>query len=132
MEIAHTAISLFYGLPFPKGLPTPAHQVTTDASVFLVIVALAAKSGFKNLKMTMILRTVLRDATAYFLVIFTSHFVLEMTLLLARVSVSVVGDRSDAEISPAKYSTLACRVSAQFELRQRTHPHRPLLCNVNA
>ena len=33
--------------------------------------------------------TILRDATKYFLVIFTAHFVLAMTLLLARVSSTV-------------------------------------------
>lgn len=38
-----------------------------------------------------ILRTIVQDATVYFLVIFTSHFVLEMTLLLARVNISVTG-----------------------------------------
>jgi len=40
--------------------------------------------------MPSILRTIVKDATVYFLVIFTSHFVLEMTLLLARVTVSVL------------------------------------------
>ena len=37
----------------------------------------------------MILETIAEDATRYFLVIFTSHFVLVMTLNLGRVSVTI-------------------------------------------
>ena len=66
-----------------------------------MIVVLAARSRFKDLKMPSILRTIVQDATVYFLVIFTSHFVLEMTLLLARVSISTIRDRSNVEIAPA-------------------------------
>jgi len=54
--------------------------------VFLVVVVLAFKSGLKGYKMPRILRIIVQDATIYFLVIFTSHLVFEMTLLFARVS----------------------------------------------
>jgi len=37
-----------------------------------------------------ILRTIFQDSTVYFLVIFTSHFVLEMTLLLARFNIQLL------------------------------------------
>ena len=39
--------------------------------------------------MSRLIRTIIQDATVYFLVIFTSHFVFEMALLLVRVSVYV-------------------------------------------
>jgi len=60
----------------------------TDSSVFLVIVFLAAKSGRNGYKMPKVFRTIVQDATIYFLVIFSSHFVFEMMLLFARVSTS--------------------------------------------
>ena len=41
--------------------------------------------------MSRLIRTIIQDATVYFLVIFTSHFMFEMTLLLVRVSVYVRG-----------------------------------------
>ena len=63
----------------------------TDLLAFLVIAIFAAKSGFIGFKLSRLLRTIIRDATVYFFVIFTSHFVFEMTLLLARVSTSLVG-----------------------------------------
>ena len=44
--------------------------------------------------MPRILRAIVQDATVYFLVIFTSHFVLEMTPLLARVSTPISGLRA--------------------------------------
>lgn len=50
-----------------------------------MIVVFAVKSGLIGYKMPRIFRTIIRDATVYFLVIFTSHFVFEMTLVLARV-----------------------------------------------
>ena len=49
--------------------------------------------------MPYILRAIVRDSTVYFLVIFTSHFVLEMTLLLARVSISILGGLTVVETS---------------------------------
>jgi len=67
MEIAFTAISLVY-----------------DSLAFLVIVIHAVRSGFEGIRMSRILRTIVQDTTIYFMVIFTSHFVFVMTLLLER------------------------------------------------
>lgn len=92
VEIAYTAISLFYGPPFFLSFRRVSFQltrVTTDFSAFVVIIVLAAKSGIRGFRMPGILRTIVQDATIYFLVIFTSHFVLEMTLLVARVKISI-------------------------------------------
>jgi len=68
--------------------PNSLTGLPTDSSVFLVIVVLAAKSGIAGYKMPRGLRTIVQDATIYFLVIFTSHLVFEMTLVFARVSIS--------------------------------------------
>jgi len=78
-------------MPFYLSSVTDA---TIDFLTFLVIVVLAAKSGLKDFKMPSIFRTIVQDSTVYFLVIFTSHFVLEMTLLLARVTISIVCART--------------------------------------
>ena len=85
-----------------------------------MIVALTIRSGLEGFKVPMILRTIVKDATVYFLVIFTSHFVLGMTLLFARVRISIIGfgGRGDIEISPARRSTLASCVSTRFETHQ--------------
>ena len=72
------------------------------------------QSGSKDFKMPTILRTIVHDAIVYFLVIFTPHFVLEMTLLLAKVSISTLGDGRGAEISPAESPALASYISAGF------------------
>ena len=98
-------------------------SLPTDTSVFLVVVALAAKSGLKGYKMPRILRIIVQDATIYFLVIFTSHFVFWMTLLLARVSTPTISNGSDAETSPDKSTTLTSYVSALFEThREKCSP----------
>jgi len=63
---------------------------TLDFLAFSLIIFLAAKSEVSRLGVPNILRTIAEDATRYFLVIFSSHFVLEMTLSLARVSATAV------------------------------------------
>lgn len=85
-HLALLRFAFFFARKFPSQL---TH--ITDFSAFLVIIVLAAKSGIKGFRMPGILRTIVQDATIYFLVIFTSHFVLEMTLIVARVSTSIVG-----------------------------------------
>ena len=67
---------------FAKNLGEP------DSLAFSVIVFFAMTSDARG-KIPTILRTVAEDAMLYFLFIFTAHFVLEMTLNLARVSATV-------------------------------------------
>ena len=61
-----------------------------DLLAFSLIIYLTAKSKASRLGVPTILGTIAEDATRYFLVIFSSHFVLEMTLSLARVSATAV------------------------------------------
>ena len=61
----------------------------SDFLAFVLIILLAVWSKAGGLEIPMILRAIAKDATRYFLVIFTSHFVLVMTLNLGRVSATV-------------------------------------------
>jgi len=83
-------------------------NMTTDTLAFLVIVVLAVRSRFRG-EMPRILRKIAQDTTVYFLVIFTSHFALVMTLLLGRVSASIVCDWNGAEIPQPNIQLLPAR-----------------------
>lgn len=61
---------------------------TSDSLAFMVLLSFTARSSQKipGHKVPTISKTIVENATVYFLVIFTSHLVLEMTLLFGRVS----------------------------------------------
>ena len=89
IEIAYTGISLLYGKP----LPNQAYfQVATliltseDLLAFLIIMYQVNWSRARQYGVPGLLGTIVRDATKYFLVIFTAQFVLAITLLFGRVS----------------------------------------------
>jgi hypothetical protein len=91
--------------------------LVTDLLAFLVIVVFAVKAGFMNPKFRgpRIIRAIVQDATVYFLFIFTSHFVFEMTLLFARVGTFIVNNDSvGLIISLAESTTIAGEVSIEF------------------
>ncbi|KAF9786684.1 hypothetical protein BJ322DRAFT_1051375 [Thelephora terrestris] len=73
VEVTYTSLSLFY-----------------DVLAFLVVVLQAKKSRVRGLNVSTILDTIAVDATYYFMVIFTSHFVLVMTLNLGRVTIQLL------------------------------------------
>jgi len=73
IQIAYTAMSLFY-----------------DALAFLVVIGFVRSGPLKGFKMPRLLRTFVQDSTVYFLIIFTSHFVLEMSLLFARPTLQLL------------------------------------------
>lgn len=87
--IAFTTMSLAYGaellLSFVDHLETHSDH-STDALAFSVIVFLVARSNVTKVPLPGILRIIARDATRYFLVIFTSHLVVVMFFWLASVS----------------------------------------------
>jgi hypothetical protein len=78
---------------------TTSTLYTPDSLAFLLILFLARRSKMGGLEFTGILATIVEDATLYFLVIFTSHFVLEMTLALGRVSATFPLSSSRAKSS---------------------------------
>lgn len=60
---------------------------SVDLLVFLIIVWVGRKSaGFRQSKVPSILDKIIKDATLYFLVIFTSHLLVECFVLFAPVS----------------------------------------------
>ena len=64
------------------------NTLTPDFLAFLTVLFFATRSGRRipGLKGSTTLGIIMEDATLYFLVIFTAHFVLEMTLIFGRVN----------------------------------------------
>ena len=60
----------------------------TDFLAFFVIVYLVVRSNINRVPIPSLLRTMARDATSYFLMIFTSHFVSVMFIRFASVGIS--------------------------------------------
>jgi len=63
-------------------------RLSPDLLAFLLIMYTALRSNLYQFQIPSLLRTVAQDATYYFLVIFTSHLLLELTLTLGRVKIS--------------------------------------------
>jgi len=92
LEIGFTTMSLVYGAGslltlIWKEAPTLTTLTIPDLLAFSVIVYLVVQSNVRRVQVPRLLRTIAQGATHYFLIIFTSHLVLELTLLLARVRV---------------------------------------------
>ena len=93
-EIAPVSFSLLYGKANSCSLYSLPHKNTiskkkpfTDLLVFLIVIWVGYRSGgFGRPGMPTILDRIVKDATVYFMVIFTSHFVLECFILFADVS----------------------------------------------
>jgi hypothetical protein len=87
--IALTTMSLAYGTKlhlFSVGDIHPDHPA--DLLSFSVIVCLVVRSNINKIPIPSLFRTIVRDATCYFLVIFTSHFVLVIFLAFGEVRIS--------------------------------------------
>jgi hypothetical protein len=61
----------------------------SDCLAFSLIIFMAIKSRTVGLRIPRTLKVIAEDATRYFLVIFTSHFVLTMTLAVGQVRAAV-------------------------------------------
>ena len=82
--------------------------MTSDFLAFLAVVFYAKSVTLKGHKMPFILRAIVKDATVYFFVIFTSHFLLETFLLFVNVSIYLLESTSTLlKVSPAKFAALA-------------------------
>jgi hypothetical protein len=97
LELAYFALSLFFGMKYPP-IITVAHASfrSPDLAAFVVIVVFALRStprfsGLRNHLLPRIVRTVVRDATLYFGVMFTSQFILMAFQAFARVRFSAFG-----------------------------------------
>ena len=90
--IAFFVVSFTYGteffLSFIDHLGDTRCDHLPDLLAFSVIVYLVLQSSVRGVPIPSILKTITRDATYYFLVIFTSHVVLVIFLIFASVSTS--------------------------------------------
>jgi len=59
-----------------------------DLLAFLLVVYLVVKSDRDKVPMPILFKTIAEDATYYFLLIFSSHLVVELVFLSARVRIS--------------------------------------------
>jgi len=85
MEIGYTTLSLVYGTRFPLSLLGEFRSDhPTNFTAFSLIVYAVLQSN-KYQRRMLLFKTIAQDATYYFLIIFTSHFALELTLLVTRV-----------------------------------------------
>ena len=84
-----------------------------DFLAFLVMIVLTIKSRKSATKTRNILGVMAEDAALYFLVVFTSHFVLEMTLTLGRVSVT-------SPLRPRPTTSNACSPQESIQLLPAT------------
>jgi len=86
------AMSLTYGtefyLPFIDHLGDTHFDHPADCLAFSVIVYLVVRSNVNKVPIPNILKTIVQDATYYFLVIFASHLLLIFQLWTASVSTS--------------------------------------------
>jgi len=88
MAVGFASLSLAYGkkpfLPFVWQTPTP---IIPDVLIFSTIVYTAWRSNLCQFRIPTLLRTIVRDATHYFLVIFTSQLLLVFITILGRVRI---------------------------------------------
>ena len=78
--------SIWYGTSLV--LHRSSTRIIPDFLAFSLIVYLVVRSNVTKIPIPSLLKTIVRDATCYFLVIFTSHFVFVMFLFFASVSTS--------------------------------------------
>ena len=90
LELGVTGLSLVYGtlaVLLKGGIPS---DHAADFLAFSVIVFLVVRSNARKVPLSRLFKIIVQDATYYFLIIFSSHLVLEFTIFLARVSGVVV------------------------------------------
>jgi len=84
-RISHHVSRIRYKTSVALRLGDTRSDRPTDILAFSVIVYLVVRSNVKKDPIPKLLKTIAQDATYYFLVIFTSHFVLVMFLAFAEV-----------------------------------------------
>ena len=91
-EIGFLAMSVAYGtellLSFIDHLKNTRTDHLVDFLAFSVIIYLVVRSNVNKIPIPSIFKTIARDATYYFLVIFTSQLVLVMFMAFTSVSLS--------------------------------------------
>jgi len=101
VEIAYTGISLAY-----------------EFLTFSLMIFLAKSSKARGLKVPRILGTIVQDATWYFLVMFTSHIALMVTLTLGRGGVQLLPASGTAAYLPVMISRMVLSLRKAADVRQ--------------
>ena len=86
-RIYHHVSRIRYGTPLAIHLGDTHPDHLPDVLAFSVIVFLVVRSNVTKIPLPGILKTIVRDATYYFLVIFTSHLITAMFFWFACVSI---------------------------------------------
>ncbi|KAF9789853.1 hypothetical protein BJ322DRAFT_1208839 [Thelephora terrestris] len=91
-----------------------------DSLAFSMIMFLAARSSraTAGLKIQTIWRLLAEDATLYFMVIFTSHFVFEMTLLFGRPTIQLIPGVGGVSYIPVMISRIVLSLRKATALQQ--------------
>ena len=98
-ETAYMSLSLLFGNwpPTPSSISLLAQASFLDATALSVVAFVSFRTGLSFGTRTLlpggrpsILRTILEDATVYFLVIFSSHLLSLVMLLVTRVSLNLL------------------------------------------
>jgi len=74
----------------PVELGFPAISLLYDLLAFLIVIYVMLHSSIGQVKMPSLFKTIAQDATRYFLVIFTSHLALELTLIFGRPTIQLL------------------------------------------
>lgn len=101
IEIAYTSISLLY-----------------DSLAFSLTVFLVARSDPRGLGLPTLWKTIGEDATRYFLVIFTSHVVLWITLIFGRGSIQLLPAPGTAVYIPVMTSRIILSLRKAADLQR--------------
>jgi hypothetical protein len=106
---------------------------TPDILAFLLVVYRARKSRVPGLKFSTLLDTIAKDSTSWFMLVFTSHLVLVMTLSLGRVSLvsrfSELQQMTSALGPSSQVSSFFQPRKSSSPYRNHNHPHRGFLCH---
>ena len=89
VEIGFTALCIIYGTePFLVLHQRDTHSdYPTDFLAFSVIIYVVVRSNVYRVPIPGLFRTIVRDATYYFLVVFTSHLMVMFFLLFENVRI---------------------------------------------
>ena len=90
VEIGFTTMSLAYGAELLVGDRSSTNSDhPSDLLAFSVIIYVVVRSNITRVPIPRLLKSIVQDATYYFLFIFTSHLLLVMFLAFGSVSVSL-------------------------------------------
>jgi len=95
-----------YARQRPVELAFPAISLLYDFLAFVVIIYVALQSNLWKFGIPSLFRTLAQDATRYFLVIFTSHLVLELTLIFGTPSIQMLAASGNAVYLPMMIARL--------------------------